>query len=129
MGKFLVRITLITTGLYMLSSLILAHSIGVDIMDDWYVLFFEAVCVVYCYSEGKYHCKHMRHLSLAILLSDLITRTDNYFDYLSVNAHNIIPSCIMTFGFAYTCCSAIYHFYKVRKLKKLVNEHRQHISN
>lgn len=129
MGKFLVRITLITTSLYMLSSLILAHSIGVDIMDDWYVLFFEAVCVVYCYSEGKYHCKHMRHLSLAILLSDLITRTDNYFDYLSVNAHNIIPSCIITFGFTYTCCSAIHHFYKVRKLKKLVNEHRQHITD
>lgn len=127
MGKFLVRVTLILTGIYITASLIVAHIFGIDIMGDWYVLFFEAVCVVYCYSEGKYHCKHMKHLSLAILLSDLITRTDNCFDYLSVDAHNIIPFGIMTFGFAYTCYSAIRHFYKVRKLKKLVNEHRQAI--
>ena len=84
MGKFIVRITIIITSIFMIISYLSAQLFGIDIFSDWYIVMFELCVTIYCYSEGKYHCKYIKHLSLAILLSETITRLDNYFDFLSV---------------------------------------------
>ena len=118
MGKFLVRITIVFVGLYFLLSNLIAQILGIDIVHDFYVLLFELCVVVYTYSEGKYHCKHIKHTALAILLSDTITRLDNTYNFLSVNEHNFIPIVIMFAGLAISITSALVHFNKVLRLKK-----------
>lgn len=116
MGKFIVRITIILTSIYMVMSYLCAQIFGIDIFSDWYVVMFELCVTIYCYSEGKYHCKHIKHLSLAIMASDIVTRLDNYFDFLSVYSHNMIPICLFSIGLLITLVKAISHFIKVRRL-------------
>lgn len=121
MGKFLVRLTVITVGVYFALAYIIAQYFGLDILGDWYIVLFELICVVYCYSEGKYHCRYIKHLSLCVLLCEIITRLDNELDFLSVTAHNMIPLSILALGVATSTTLAIRHFYRVIKVKKLSN--------
>ena len=116
MGKFIVRITIIITSIFMIISYLSAQLFGIDIFSDWYIVMFELCVTIYCYSEGKYHCKYIKHLSLAILLSETITRLDNYFDFLSVFTHNIIPIFIFSIGVIIALVKAIVHFIKVRRI-------------
>ena len=116
MGKFIVRITIILTSIYMVISYMCAQLLGIYILSDWYIVMFELCVTIYCYSEEKYHCKYIKHLSLAILLSETITRLDNYFDFLSVFTHNIIPIFIFSIGVLITLVKAIIHFIKVRRI-------------
>ena len=116
MGKFIVRITIIITSIFMIISYLSAQLFGIDIFSDWYIIMFELCVTIYCYSDGKYHCKYIKHLSLAILLSETITRLDNYFDFLSVFTHNIIPIFIFSIGVLITLVKAITHFIKVRRI-------------
>lgn len=117
MGKFLVRITIILTSIYFLFSFAVAQYVGEDILYDYYAILFELCVVVYAYSEGKYHCKHLKHLTLAIFLTDTLTRFDNTFDFLTVSQHNLIPIGILSLGILASTISAIRHFYKVKKIK------------
>ena len=121
MGKFLVRLTVITVGLYYAIAYILAQYFGLDILGDWYIVLFELICVMYCYSEGKYHCKYIKHLSLSVFLCEVITRLDNEIDFLSITAHNMIPLAIIALGLTTSTTLAIRHFYRVIKIKKLSN--------
>lgn len=116
MGRFIVRITIILTSIYMVISYLCAQVFGIDIFSDWYVVMFELCVTIYCYSEGKYHCKYIKHLSLAILASDIVTRLDNYFDFLSVYSHNILPVLLFSIGVSITIIKAITHFIKVRRI-------------
>lgn len=116
MGKFIVRITIILTSIYMVISYMCAQLLGIYILSDWYIVMFELCVTIYCYSEGMYHCKYIKHLSLAILLSDVITRLDNCFDFLSVFTHNIIPIMIFSVCVTITLIKAIHHFIKVRRV-------------
>lgn len=118
MGKFLVRLTLIGVTIYFIFAFLIAQYLGVDILLDFHIVPFELVTVVYCYSENKYHCKHIKHLSVAILLSDTLSRLDNHLDFLSVTAHNLIPIGILALGIATSLTLAFRHFYKVTKLKR-----------
>ena len=119
MGKFLVRITIVTTAVYLTISYCLAQFVGIDILDDWYSVLFECITVVYCFSEGKYHCKYMKYTAISILFSDVLTRVDNEFDFLSVYAHNLIPIGILAIGITTSITLAFRHFYKVNKIKRL----------
>lgn len=119
MGKFLVRITIVITAVYLIISYCLAQFVGIDILDDWYSVLFECIIVVYCFSEGKYHCKYMKYTAISILFSDVLTRVDNEFDFLSVYAHNLIPIGILALGITTSITLAFRHFYKVNKIKKL----------
>lgn len=119
MGKFLVRITLIITSLYLVLCFFIAQFVGKDILDDWYNILFEAIVVVYCFSEGKYHCRYMKYLSISILFSDVLTRLDNSFNFLSVTAHNLIPISILAIGITTSITLALRYFYRVNKVKKL----------
>lgn len=119
MGKFLVRITIVITAVYLTISYCLAQFVGIDILDDWYSVLFECITVVYCFSEGKYHCKYMKYTAISILFSDILTRVDNEFDFLSVYAHNLIPIGILAIGITTSITLAFRHFYKVNKIKRL----------
>lgn len=117
MGKFFVRCTVVFVSIYMLIAFLLANFCGVDILTQTYVLLFEVCVVIYCFCEGKYHCKYIRYTALSILLSDTITRLDYLFDFLSVEEHNLIPAFILAFGMLTSITLALRHFYLVMKLK------------
>lgn len=118
MGKFLVRLTIVITTIYFLYSYYIAQFYGIDILSDNFLVLFELCVLVYTFGEGRYHCKYIKHTALGIILSDILTRLDNEFDFLTVTAHNLIPIVIIVICITFSICSALHHFYKVRKLKR-----------
>lgn len=121
MGKFFVRITIIIVAIYMILGYAIAQWCGTNIHENWYISLFELIVVVYCYSEGKYHCKYIKWLALALLLSDTLTRLDYSFNFLSSDAANLIPISIFAMSICIMIYQAIRHFYKVSRLKRLNN--------
>lgn len=121
MGKFFVRVAIIVVAIYMMLGYILAQWWGVNIHKNWYISLFELIVVIYCYSEGKYHCKHLKWLAAALLLSDTLTRLDFSFNFLSADAANLIPISIFAASIFIIICQAIRHFYRVIKVKRLSN--------
>lgn len=118
MGKFLVRITVILVAIYFIFTHFVAQICGVDIHYDTYILLFELIAVVYSFSEGKFHCKYLRYTIIAIFFSELITRLDFFFNFLSVSEHNLIPICLIVIGLGTSVTKALLHFYKVSKYKQ-----------
>lgn len=118
MGKFLVRITIVFVALYLVLSYVIAQFIGIDILTPYYNVLFELCVVIYAFSEGKYHCKYIKYTALAILFSDILTYVDNYYDFLTVEAHNLIPIFMITAGILTGVALAIKHYINVRKIKK-----------
>lgn len=125
MGKFLVRLTLVFVAIYFLLAFLIAQYLGIDILLDFHIVPFELVTVVYCYSEGKYHCRYMKYTALSILLSDTLSRIDNHLDFLTVSAHNLIPISILALGVGTSITLAIRNFIQVTRLKNA----RKTISN
>lgn len=119
MGKFLVRVSVLLTSIYVIISYAIAQFWGVDIISDWYVLLFESITVVYCFSEGKYHCAHLRFLALSILIADTLCRVDNYYNFLTISEHNFFLIVIMALGFMASTISAVRHFLRVNKVKQM----------
>jgi hypothetical protein len=118
MGRFLVRITIVFVALYLVLSYIIAQFGGVDILAPYYNLLFELCVVIYAFSEGKYHCKYIKYTALSILFADILTYADNYYDFLTVEAHNLIPVFIIAIGILTGVTLAIRHYINVRKIKK-----------
>lgn len=125
MGKFLVRVTIVTVTIYQIIAYLIAEFAGVDITTNTYTLLFELCVVVYTFSEGKYHCKYMKYTALSILLADTLTRLDYMFDFMSVTAHNLIPIGILAVGIGTSITKAFIHFYRVIKLKYYGKEYLQ----
>lgn len=119
MGKFLVRITILSTSIYFILSHLIAQICGVDILCDLYSIPFMLIAVVYCYGEGRYHCKHIKHLSLALLSSDLLSRLDNYYNFLTISEHNFSILVVLLLGFMASTISAVRHFLRVNKVKRM----------
>ncbi len=119
MGRFLVRISVLITSLYVVMSYAIAQFYGIDIISDWYVLLFEIVIVTCSFSEGKYHCAHLRFLALSILISDTLCRVDNYYKFLTISEHNLSLLVIMALGFMASTISAVRHFLRVNKVKQM----------
>ena len=117
MGKFLVRITVIIVASYFVFTHIVAQVYGVDIHYDTYILLFELITVVYSFSEGRYHCRYLKYTILSIFLSELITRLDFFFNFLSIREHNLIPVCLIAMGIGTSLIKSLIHFYKVSKYK------------
>lgn len=122
MGKFVVRMTIVTVTIYQIVAYLIAELTGIDISSNLYTLLFELCVVVYTFSEGKYHCKYMKYTALSILLADTLTRLDYMFDFMSVTAHNLIPIGILAIGIGTSITKAFIHFYRVMKLKHYHNE-------
>ena len=122
MGKFLVRITIVFMALYLVLSFIIAQFFFIDILGNWYIVMFETCVVIYCFSEGKYHCEYLKFSALSLLVVDTLTRLDNTFNFLSVDAHNLIPIAILALGIGTSITLALRHFYKVNQLRNKRNK-------
>lgn len=118
MCKFIVRLTIMLTAIYFVLACIVAQFLGVDIITNLYTIPFELCVVVYSFSEGKYHCKYIKYTALAILLSDIISQLDNYYDFLSIEAHNAVPIFLIALGIFIGVYKAIKHYASVIKIKK-----------
>lgn len=116
MGKLLVRLFVVFTALYFLCTYIMAW-LGVECFRDAYILMAElAICVVMS-SQGKYHCKYMKFTAYGLTASDSVTRIDNAFDILGVEASIILPLSIVMCSVTISFVLALRHYYRVLKLK------------
>ena len=118
-SKGFVRLTIVIMALSLLTSFIVAQFYGIDVMTHSYVLLPEWCVVMYCFSEGKYHCKFMKFTACGVAVADTLTRLDYIFDFLSVSAHNLIPIWIIGISIAISFYKAIQHFIRVRRIRKL----------
>ena len=116
MGKLLVRLFVVFTALYFLCTYIMAW-LGVECFRDAYILMAElAICVVMS-SHGKYHCKYMKFTAYGLTASDSVTRIDNAYDILGVEASIILPLSIVMCSLTISFVLALRHYYRVLKLK------------
>ena len=116
MDKLFVRLFVVFTALYLIHTYIMAW-FGVECFSDAYIVMAElAICVVMS-SQGKYHCKYMRFTAYGLTASDSVTRIDNAFDILSVEASIILPLSIVMCSISVSFVLALIHYYKVLKLK------------
>lgn len=122
MGKFIVRITIVLTSLYFLISSYYAQVYGIDILNDYHSIAFELCVVVYSFSEGRYHCRYLKFLSLGVFTTDLVSRLDNSYNFLSVSEHNAIVFCLVSISIGIALYKALKHFHDVGKLKQKRNK-------
>lgn len=122
MGKVVVRLTIVFIAIYFVVAFAFAQFLGVDILNDYHSIPFELCVVVYCFSEGKYHCQYLKFTALAILFCDTLSRLDNSFNFLSVSAHNLVPITILALGIGTSITLALRHFYKVNRLRNKRNK-------
>ena len=121
MGKLLVRLFVVFTALYFLCNYIMAW-FGVECFSDAYIVMAElAICVVMS-SHGKYHCKYMKFTAYGLTASDSVTRIDNAFDILGVEASIILPLSLVMCSVTISFVLALRHYYRVLKLKSKHHE-------
>ena len=116
MDKLLVRLFVVFTTLYFLCTYTMAW-FGVECFSDAYIVMAElAICVVMS-SQGKYHCKYMKFTAYGLTASDSVTRIDNAFDILGVEASIILPLSLVMCSVTISFILALRHYYRVLKLK------------
>ena len=116
MDKLFVRLFVLFTALYLIHTYIMAW-FGVECFSDAYIVMAElAICVVMS-SQGKYHCKYMKFTAYGLTASDSVTRIDNAFDILGVEASIILPLSIVMCSVTISFVLALRHYYRVLKLK------------
>ena len=121
MDRLLVRLFVVFTALYFIHAYIMAW-FGVECFSDAYIVIAElAICVVMS-SQGKYHCKYMKFTAYGLTASDSVTRIDNAYDILSVDASIILPLSIIMCSISVSFVLALIHYYRVFKLKYKKNE-------
>lgn len=120
MDKFAVRLFVVFTALYFVNTYIMAW-FGIECFSDAYIVFAEvAICIVMS-SQGKYHCKYMKFTAYGLTASDSVTRIDNAYDILSVDAAIVLPLSIVMCSVTISFVLALRHYYRVLKLKS--NKH------
>lgn len=116
MDKLFVRLFVVFTALYLIHTYIMAWY-GVECFSDAYIVMAElAICVVMS-SHGKYHCKYMKFTAYGLTASDSVTRIDNAFDILGVEASIILPLSLIMCSVTISFVLALRHYYRVLKLK------------
>ena len=116
MDKLFVRLFVVFTALYLIHTYIMAW-LGLECFSDAYIVMAElAICVVMS-SQGKYHCKYMRFTAYGLTASDSVTRIDNAYDILSVDAAIVLPLSIIMCSVTISFVLALRHYYRVLKLK------------
>ena len=121
MDKLFVRLFVVFTALYLIHTYIMAW-FGVECFSDAYILMAElAICVVMS-SQGKYHCKYMKFTAYGLTASDSVTRIDNAFEILGVEASIILPLSIVMCSVTISFVLALRHYYRVLKLKSKHHE-------
>lgn len=121
MDKMFVRLFVVSTALYLIYTYIMAW-FGVECFSDAYIVIAElAICVVMS-SQGKYHCKYMKFTAYGLTASDSVTRIDNAFDILGVEASIILPLSLVMCSVTISFVLALRHYYRVLKLKSKKHE-------
>lgn len=121
MDKLFVRLFVVFTALYLILTYITAW-FGVECFSDAYIVMAElAICVVMS-SHGKYHCKYMKFTAYGLTASDSVTRIDNAFDILGVEASIILPLSLVMCSVTISFVLALRHYYRVLKLKSKKHE-------
>lgn len=121
MDKLFVRLFVVFTALYLIHTYIMAW-FGVECFSDAYIVMAElAICVVMS-SHGKYHCKYMKFTAYGLTASDSVTRIDNAFDILGVEASIILPLSLVMCSVTISFVLALRHYYRVLKLKSKQHE-------
>ena len=121
MDKMFVRLFVVFTALYLIRTYIMAW-FGVECFSDSYIVIAElAICVVMS-SQGKYHCKYMKFTAYGLTASDSVTRIDNAFDILGVEASIILPLSLVMCSVTISFVLALRHYYRVLKLKSKKHE-------
>lgn len=116
MDKLFVRLFVVFTALYLIHTYIMAW-FGVECFSDAYIVMAElAICVVMS-SHGKYHCKYMKFTAYGLTASDSVTRIDNAYDMLGVEASIILPLSLVMCSVTISFVLALRHYYRVLKLK------------
>ena len=116
MDKLFVRLFVVFTALYLIHTYIMAWY-GVECFSDAYIVIAElAICVVMS-SQGKYHCKYMKFTAYGLTSSDGVTRIDNAYDILSVDAAIVLPLSIVMCSVTISFVLALRHYYRVLKNK------------
>lgn len=116
MDKLFVRLFVVFTALYLIHTYIMAW-FGVECFSDAYIVMAElAICVVMS-SHGKYHCKYMKFTAYGLTASDSVTRIDNAYDILGVEASIILPLSLVMCSVTISFVLALRHYYRVIKLK------------
>ena len=116
MDKLLVRLFVVFTTLYFLCTYTMAW-FGVECFSDAYIVMAAlAICVVMS-SQGKYHCKYMKFTAYGLTASDSVTRIDNAFNILGVEASIILPLSIVMCSVTISFVLALRHYYRVLKNK------------
>lgn len=121
MGKLLVRLFVVFTSLYFIHAYIMAW-FGVECFSDAYIVMAELTICVVMSSQGKYHCKYMKFTAYGLTASDCITRIDNAYDILSVDASIILPLSLVMSSVTISFVLALRHYYRVLKLKSNHND-------
>ena len=121
MDKLFVRLFVVFTALYLIHTYIMAW-FGVECFSDAYIVMAElAICVVMS-SHGKYHCKYMKFTAYGLTASDSVTRIDNAYDILGVEASIILPLSLVMCSVTISFVLALRHYYMVLKLKSKQHE-------
>lgn len=116
MAKLAVRLFVVFTALHFVQTYIMAWY-GVECFSDAYIVMAElAICVVMS-SQGKYHCKYMRFTAYGLTASDSVTRIDNAYDILSVDAAIVLPLSLVMCSVTISFVLALRHYYRVLKIK------------
>lgn len=116
MDKLLVRLFVVFTALYFVNTYIMAW-FGIECFSDAYIVFAEvAICIVMS-SHGKYHCKYLRFTAYGLTASDSVTRIDNAYDILSVDAAIVLPLSLIMCSVTISFVLALRHYYRLLKLK------------
>ena len=116
MDKLFVRLFVVFTALYLIHTYIMAW-FGVECFSDAYIVMAElAICVVMS-SHGKYHCKYMKFTAYGLTASDSVTRIDNAFEILGVEASIILPLSIVMCSVTISFVLALRHYYRVLNIK------------
>lgn len=116
MAKLTVRLFVVFTALYFVYTYIMAWY-GVECFSDAYIVMAElAICVVMS-SQGKYHCKYMRFTAYGLTASDSVTRIDNAYDILSVDAAIVLSLSLVMCSVTISFVLALRHYYRIIKLK------------
>ena len=116
MAKLAVRLFVIFTAVYFVQTYIMAW-FGAECFSDTYIVFAEVVICFVMSSQGKYHCKYMRFTAYGLTASDSVTRIDNAYDILSVDAAIVLPLSIVMCSVTISFVLALRHYYRVLKLK------------
>ena len=116
MAKLAVRLFVVFTAVCFVQTYIMAW-FCVECFSDAYIVMAElAICVVMS-SQGKYHCKYMKFTAYGLTASDSVTRIDNAYDILGVEASIILPLSIVMCSVTISFVLALRHYYRVLKLK------------